>query len=417
MSRATYYRLLAVDVAADTAPQQDPTSSASTGPQRPQRPPLAPAPKAAQEVLATSPALPTSPPAGMATAPPADTSKPCVAVSNPTLQPAPDALQEGVQASASVPAPRCPETALAVEVQVKTPRKIARKLSPQEQQEVLALLTQPRFVDKAPRAIWAILLEEGRYLCHWRTMYRLLHKLGPVIDRRPQRRHPSHKPPELVASAPNQVWSWDITYLTLTEKQGFVYLYTILDIYSRCVVGWTLHTSECGEVAAEMVKQTCERHQIKEGQLTLHADRGAPMKSRPLGELVEKLGVSRSHSRPRVSNDNAFVESFFKTAKYSANYPKTFENEEEARVWVREFMEGYNNEHRHSALGLLTPAQVHLGKTEEIQEKRRQVLTEAREAHPLRFGRREPTLPGPAAQVRLGPVPTPPQPGSEAPAS
>lgn len=284
----------------------------------------------------------------------------------------------------------------------RAPRFNPRALTPEEREAVWAVLTEERFVDKTPRAIWATLLEEGVYLCHWRTMYRLLHELGPVVDRRPQRRHPQRPAPALTATGPNQVWSWDITYLSLGRRGCFAYLYTVLDIYSRCVVGWTVAEVESGEVAVQLVRTTCERHGIEAEQLVLHADRGGPMRSRPLSELLEELGVTPSHSRPRVSNDNAFIKAHFKTLKYSAGFPGAFSSLEEARDWVRGFVETYNQEHRHSGLGLLTPAQVHSGGVAEVQDRRLQVLHAAAQQHPLRFHHQQPKLPKLPQEVSLG---------------
>lgn len=267
---------------------------------------------------------------------------------------------------------------------------------------ILEVLDSERFVDRSPRVVWAVLLEEGMCLCHWRTMYRLLAQRGPVVDRRPQRSHPRRAAPDLVATAPMQVWSWDITRLPGSRPGEAWYLYTVLDIYSRYVVGWRVEEVELGELAVELFEVLCERWEVKAGTLVVHADRGGPMRAQPLVELLERLGVGRSHSRPRVSDDNPFIEAHFKTMKYGEAWPGEFESVEEARGWVREFVQAYNTEHRHSGLALLTPAQVHSGQAPLIQAQRQQVLHHAAQLHPERFVHGSPRIPQLPQSVRIG---------------
>ena len=252
---------------------------------------------------------------------------------------------------------------------------------------MLATLDSERFADKAPAQVHAILLDEGRYLCSERTMYRILADHDQVRERRDQRRHPVYKKPELVATAPNQVWSWDITKLRGPTKGSHFSLYVILDMFSRCVVGWRVSRSESAAVAEHLVRESCRIHGIERGELTLHADRGAPMTAKSFAILVADLGVAKTHSRPQVSNDNPFSEAQFKTLKYCPQYPDRFGSLEDARLFCREFFDWYNNEHRHSGIGMLTPAAVHSGLGEAVLERRREVLEAAFANHPERFVR------------------------------
>lgn len=252
---------------------------------------------------------------------------------------------------------------------------------------MLATLDSERFADKAPAQVHAILLDEGRYLCSERTMYRILAEHDQVRERRNQRRHPVYKKPELVATGPNQVWSWDITKLRGPTKGSHFSLYVILDVFSRCVVGWRVSRSESAAVAEHLVRESCRIHGIERGKLTLHADRGAPMTAKSFAILVADLGVAKTHSRPQVSNDNPFSEAQFKTLKYCPQYPERFGSLEDARQFCREFFDWYNNEHRHSGIGMLTPAAVHSGLAEALLERRREVLEVAYTNHPERFVR------------------------------
>jgi putative transposase len=268
-----------------------------------------------------------------------------------------------------------------------------RALSAQEQGTVLDLLNSERFQDRAPREVYATLLDDGIYVCHWSSMYRLLAANQQVSERRDQLAHPTAVKPELVARAPNQVWSWDITKLLGPNKHTFYYLYVILDVYSRYVPGWLLADRECEELATQLIRETCAKQHIPLGQLTLHADRGSAMTSKPLALLLADLGVVKSHSRPRVSNDNPYSEAQFKTMKYRPDYPDFFGSLLEARAWAQCFFQWYNHEHKHSALRLLTPVVVHYGHAATILRQRHAVVQQAYVAHPERFVKGPPALP------------------------
>ncbi len=267
------------------------------------------------------------------------------------------------------------------------------KLSEAEQTAVLDELMSPRFVDRAPHQIYATLLDEGRYLCSIRTMYRLLEQQRAVRERRAQRVHPAYARPELMASAPNQLWSWDITKLRTTVKWSYLYLYVVLDVYSRYIVGWMLSTRESAQLARELVEQTALREAVPKGQLTLHADRGAPMRSKTLAELLVDLGIDASFSRPRVSNDNPYSESLFKTAKFAPTFPEYFTGIEHGRAFVEPFVTHYNHHHRHTGIGLMTPAAVHQGHAPRITAERALTLQSAFDQNPLRFKGRTPRPP------------------------
>jgi putative transposase len=253
----------------------------------------------------------------------------------------------------------------------------------------------PRFVDKAPAEVYATLLDEGVYVCSERTMYRLLAEAGEVRERRDQLLHPPAPCPQLVARAPNQVWSWDITKLKGPRKWLLFYLYVVLDIFSRYVVGWMLADRENGALAQKLLRETFSKQGIAEGTLTVHADRGSPMTSKDLRDLLDDLGVARSHSRPHVSNDNPFSESQFKTLKYRPEFPDRFASFEQAQALCRRFFRWYNHEHHHSGIAYLTPADVHDGRAGEILEARDHVLRAAYHKHPERF------VHGPPASRRL----------------
>jgi putative transposase len=268
-----------------------------------------------------------------------------------------------------------------------------RALTLDEQAAVRELLNSERFVDRAARTVYAILLDEGRYLCSWRTMYRLLAADAATQERRAQRRHPLYARPELLATAPCQVWSWDITKLRGPQAGLWYNLYVILDIFSRKIVGWLIAEREDAALAEVLIAESCAREGIVPQQLTLHADRGAPMTAKSVAELLLDLGVTRSHSRPSVSNDNPYSESQFKTMKYGSWYPERFASIDEARAWMREFVAWYNTEHRHSGLGLLTPQVVHSGQASAQRAVRQQVLDAAYDTHPERFVRGRPAPP------------------------
>ena len=240
--------------------------------------------------------------------------------------------------------------------------------------------------------MWATLLDEGIYLCSWRTMYRLLGKNEQVRERRKVRRHPKYVRPELAANGPNQVWTWDITYLKGPTRGAFSYLYVVMDLYSRLVVGWLLAESECAELATRLLAQSYRKQGVQPGKLTVHADRGAPMKSKSVAQLLSDLVVSRSHSRPRVSNDNPYSEAGFKTLKYSSDFPARFGSFEEAERFCREYFVCYNEEHYHSGIALLTPSQVHYGDAQSVLARRQATLDAAFSEAPERFGNRRPQV-------------------------
>jgi putative transposase len=268
-----------------------------------------------------------------------------------------------------------------------------RALSAGERQEVLDVLHTDRFVDQAPTEVYATLLDEGIYHCSVRTMYRVLDEAGEVRERRDQARHPRYKAPELLATAPRQVWSWDITKLLGPVKWTYFYLYVILDIFSRYVVGWMIAPHESSALAQRLIAETCEKQGVRPGQLTIHADRGSSMKSKPVALLLSDLGVTKTHSRPHVSDDNPYSESQFKTLKYRPGFPDRFGSIQDARSFCQDFFPWYNCEHRHSGIGLLTPEMVHYGKAEAVIGQRRTVLSSAFQTYPERFVRGLPVPP------------------------
>lgn len=268
-----------------------------------------------------------------------------------------------------------------------------RTLSALERQEVLDVLHTDRFMDKAPTEVYATLLDEGIYHCSVRTMYRILGEAGENHERRDQARHPKYKAPELLATAPNQVWSWDITKLLGPVKWSYFYLYVILDIFSRYVVGWMVAPQESSALAKRLIAQTCEKQNVVPGQLTIHADRGSSMKSKPVALLLADLGITKSHSRPHVSDDNPYSESQFKTLKYRPGFPDRFGSIQDSRSFCQDFFPWYNCEHRHSGIGLLTPEMVHYGKAEAVISQRQIVLSSAFDEHPERFVRGLPSPP------------------------
>lgn len=269
------------------------------------------------------------------------------------------------------------------------PRKPARgpgprALSDAERAAVMGELTSERFVDCSPGQVVATLLDEGRYLASERTMYRVLAAHDASAERRLMRSHPTYAKPELIATAPNEVWSWDITKLRGPAKWNHYSLYVVLDIFSRYVVGWTVQERELGTVAAALLER-CAREQEAGSGLIVHADNGGPMKSKPLAYLLADLGITKSHSRPHTSNDNPFSEAQFKTLKYCPRFPGTFASIFEARSFCREFFAHYNDAHCHSGIGMMTPSDVHHGRAEAVFTQRAEVLEAAYAAHPERF--------------------------------
>jgi putative transposase len=273
------------------------------------------------------------------------------------------------------------------------PRVHPRALSPAEQQAVRDVLHSERFRDAAPAAVYATLLDEGTYLASERTMYRLLAAEGETRPRRDQLVHPTYTRPELLATAPNQVSSWDITKLLGPAKWTSFYLYVILDIYGRYVVGWMVAYREHADLAERLIAETIAKQDVPAGQLTLHADRGSSMTSKPVAFLLADLGVTKTHSRPHGSNDNPYSEAQFKTLKYRPGFPDRFASMDEARAFCQDFFRWYNAEHRHAGIGLMAPAVVHYGQAQDAYDARSLVLTTAYAAHPERFVRRAPRPP------------------------
>jgi len=266
----------------------------------------------------------------------------------------------------------------------------ARALAPEEETAALAVMHSQRFVDVAPAAIVATMLDEGTYVCSVRSMYRVLEKHGEVRERRDQLRHPAYAAPELLATAPNQVWTWDITKLRGPVKWTYFYLYVVIDLFSRYVVGWMVAPCESGALAKKLIEESCGKQGIKPGELTVHADRGPPMTSKPLALTLADLGVLKSHNRPYVSNDNPFSESQFKTLKYRPEFPDRFGSIQDARAFLIDFFAWYAVEHRHSGIAMLTTQDVHYGRAPQILAARGVVLDAAYAAHPERFVRRPP---------------------------
>jgi putative transposase len=260
-----------------------------------------------------------------------------------------------------------------------------RALVASERDAVLEQLRSERFVDKAPAQVHATLLEEGVFLCSVRTMYRILAANREVRERRAQLVHPRHAVPVLVATKPNEVWTWDVTLLRGPAKAEHYFLYVVLDIFSRYVVAWMLAHRESAAHAKRLIRAACERHAIVPGQLTAHSDRGSIQVAKTIGDLYEDLGIIRSLSRPRVSNDNPFSESQFKTTKYWADYPERFDGFNHANSWCATFFPKYCFEHRHSGIAYLTPAAVHFGEAADILLRRQAALDEAYSEHPERF--------------------------------
>jgi putative transposase len=276
-------------------------------------------------------------------------------------------------------------------------------LSASEQQTVLATLHEPRFVDLAPPQVYTQLLEEGQYLCSIRTMYRLLEASNEVRERRAVASRVVYTKPELLATRPNEVWSWDITKLKGPVKWTYYYLYVILDIFSRYVVGWMIADRESSTLAKRLITESCYKQNIVEDQLTLHADRGSSMKSKAVAQLLSDMGITKTHSRPHVSNDNPFSESQFKTMKYRPEFPNRFGCIQDARAFGCDFFPWYNQEHRHSGIALYTPCDVHYGRVEEVQQRRQAALDAAYQRHPKRFIHKLPEAALPPQEVWINP--------------
>jgi transposase InsO family protein len=274
-----------------------------------------------------------------------------------------------------------------------------RSLSAEEIDRALGYLHEPRFIDFSPRTIVAVLLDEGAYVACVRTLYRLLVKYGETKERRDQLRHERYAVPRLHASAPNRVWSWDITKLHGPCSGVVYYLYVVIDIYSRYVVGWTLADREDSSIAKELFEESARRHGIPRDQLTVHADRGSSMRSLTLAETYALLAIEPSFSRPRVSNDNAFSEAQFKTLKYMPSFPDRFGSIKDAHTFLVEFFAWYNGHHRHSGIAFVTPADVHFGRATQVVEARQRVLDAAYARHPERFSRKAPCSPTVPADV------------------
>lgn len=280
----------------------------------------------------------------------------------------------------------------------RQPKRVHRRASPPlklsdaERQHVADLLVSPAFVDQAPATVAANLLDDGIYLCSVRTMYRILHEHNQVRERRRGHQHTHYEKPELVATAPNQCWSWDITKLKGPATWQYFYLYVILDLYSRYVVGWMVANRESAVLAKQLITQTCAKHSISQGELTLHADRGSSMKSKLVAQLLTDLGVIKSHSRPHTSDDNPFSEAQFKTLKYRPGFPARFPNIGAAERHCRGFFTWYNREHKHSGIAMLVPHDVHYGLADDILAQRQRALSHAFTQHPERFKYAEPTV-------------------------
>ena len=279
----------------------------------------------------------------------------------------------------------------------------ARGLSDVQQQAVLDLLHAPRFADQAPTEIYATLLDEGAYHCSIRTMYRILDANAEVRERRNQLRHPAYSKPELLAQGPNQVWSWDITKLKGPTKWSYFYLYVIIDIFSRRVVGWCVADAESATLFKALFDDTITKHNVPPGQLTLHADRGGPMKAKSTALMLADLGVTKSHSRPHTSNDNPFSESHFKTLKYQPTFPKRFGCIEDAKAFCRAFFDWYNQQHHHAGIGLMTPDQVHYGQANPVYAARQETLDQAFRDNPERFVNKAPMPPDKPTEVWINP--------------
>lgn len=278
-----------------------------------------------------------------------------------------------------------------------------RRLDDAERQKILDTLHLPEFADQPPTEVYATLLERGTYLASIRTMYRVLAEAGEAKERRNQRAPQQHAMPSLTATAPNQVWTWDITKLATLKKGIFLMAYVIIDLFSRFVVGWMVAAKECKHLAAQLFAETIARHGVTPG-LQVHADRGSAMRSDTLAQLLDSLGASRSFSRPRVSNDNPYSEAHFKTLKYQPDYPGRFASALHGRAWLQDFFAWHNDHHHHSGLALFTPADVFHGRVAEVAAVRQAALDAGYRAHPERFPNGAPSVPLPPAAVHINPV-------------
>ena len=285
--------------------------------------------------------------------------------------------------------------------------KPQRALTTGQRLKVLELLRAPRFVDLAPAEIYASLLDHGTYHCSIRTMYRILEEHAETRERRRQLRHPVYRKPELLAESPNRVWSWDITKLMGPVKWTYFYLYVIIDIFSRRVVGWHIADTESAGLFKLLFEDVLAKHLVSPGQLTLHADRGPSMKAKATALMLADLGVTKSHSRPYTSNDNPFSESHFKTLKYQPQFPKRFGCIEDAKAFCRCFFDWYNQDHHHAGLGLMTPDQVHYGQVDAIHAARQKTLDRAFRTNPERFVRKAPQPPAKPTAAWINPPTTP----------
>jgi putative transposase len=275
----------------------------------------------------------------------------------------------------------------------REPFKPERSLSSAEKDQVLAVLRSERFADIAPQEVYATLLDEGVYLCSVRTMYRVLEENKEVRERRNQAAHVEYAKPELLATKPNELWSWDITKLKGPAKWSYFQLYVIIDVFSRYVVGWMVADRESSELAKRLLSETIRKQEADPSHLTIHADRGSSMKSKCVALMLSDLGVTKTHSRPHVSNDNPFSESQFKTMKYRPEFPERFGSIEDARAFCVDFFNWYNTEHHHSGIALLTPEMVHYGLAEQVRLNRNVTLQQAYQEHPERFVRKQPEPP------------------------
>ena len=278
-------------------------------------------------------------------------------------------------------------------IQSREPFKPERSLSDAEKDQVLAVLHSERFVDIAPQEVYATLLDEGIYLCSVRTMYRILEGNREVRERRHQATHVEYAKPELLATRPNELWSWDITKLKGPAKWSYFHLYVIIDVFSRYVVGWMVADRESAELAKRLISETIRKQEADPTRLTIHADRGSSMKSKCVALMLSDLGVTKTHSRPHVSNDNPFSESQFKTMKYRPEFPARFGSIQDARAFGVGFFDWYNTEHHHSGIALLTPETVHYGLAEQVSLNRNVTLQQAYQEHPERFVRKQPEPP------------------------
>jgi putative transposase len=275
----------------------------------------------------------------------------------------------------------------------RVPAPQPRALSEVERKEVRAVLNSDEHVDEAPATVYAKLLDQGIYVASVSTMYRVLRSYDEVRERRRQATHPAAKKPELIATRPNQCWSWDITKMLGPAKWTWFYLYVIIDIFSRYVPGWMLARAENGRLAEVLLADTIAKQGIEPGQLTIHSDRGSPMTAKPVAFLLADLGVTKSFSRPQVSNDNPYSEAQFRTLKYRPDFPDRFGSYEDAHTFCERFFGWYCYDHRHSGIGFHTPADVHYGRAELVRARRADVLADAYVAHPERFVRKPPEPP------------------------